>query len=284
MTQPDRLADDYLRLLKGALSHTLYAQVDGGVYHRRNVLARVLFAALRHRGIVPVRIGNRAADDRANGRDWPVFAQTMVGTGRLDNLQACIDDVLESDVPGDLIEAGVWRGGASIFMRGILKARGVEDRVVYACDSFEGLPRADPTFPADLNGERWHVHKPLSVGLSEVHANFARYGLLDDQVRFEQGWFKDTLPRLKGKTWALIRFDGDMYQSTMDALTHLYPGLAPGGYAVIDDYAVDACREAVHDYRETHGIREPIEEIDWTGVRWRRALNVDRAASVVRTP
>ncbi len=83
-------------------------------------------------------------------------------------------------------------------------------------------------------------------------------------------WFKDTLPGLHDQRWALIRLDGDMYESTMDALKALYPNLSPGGYLVVDDYFVPACREAVHDYREEHGVREPIQTIDWTGVYWRR--------------
>ncbi|MGH2841706.1 MAG: TylF/MycF/NovP-related O-methyltransferase [Solirubrobacteraceae bacterium] len=271
MSDPDSLSDEYLELLKGALAHTLYAHVDGGINYRRNVLGRALFAALRARDIVPVRIGPRAARERMQGNDWPVFAQTMVGRARLDSLQRCVEDVIDADVPGDLIEAGVWRGGASIFMRGVLKARGVTDRVVWACDSFEGLPAPDPRYPPDT-GAIWHWWKPLSVSLEEVTAHFARYGLLDDNVRFVKGWFEDTLPGLHDRRWALIRLDGDMYRSTTDALTHLYPNLSPGGYLVIDDYGgVDACRQAVHDYRDEHGVTEPIKRIDWTGAYWQRA-------------
>ena len=264
------LADDYLELLKAALMHTLYAEVDGGVHHRRNVLARGLFAMLRKRDIVPVRIGSRAAKARAEGRDWPVFAQTMVGRARLDSLQECVEEVIRCGVPGDLVETGAWRGGASILMKGVLKARGIKERKVYACDSFQGLPRADPRVAADVQGEAWHSMAHLRVGLDEVRANFARYGLLDDDVRFVEGWFEDTLPALRDMQWALIRLDGDMYKSTTDALTHLYPGLSPGGFLVVDDFEIEACRRAVHDYRDEHGVTEPIQRIDHTGVFWRR--------------
>lgn len=266
----DRLPDRYLELLKGALTHTLYADVDGGINYRRNLLGRALFAMLRWRNIAPVRIGAHAAGERMRGNDWPVFAQTMVGRARIDHLHRCVEDVIRDAVPGDLIETGVWRGGASILMRGVLEAWGVSDRAVYVCDSFAGLPEPDRRYPADA-GAMWHWWKPLSVGLDEVTANFARYGLLDNQVKFVQGWFKDTLPELHERRWALIRLDGDMYESTMDGLTHLYPNLSPGGYVVIDDYwGVEACREAVHAYRDEHGIREPIQRIDWTGAYWRR--------------
>ena len=273
------LADDYLELLMGALSHTLYAQTDGGFYYGRNLPARAFFAALRAAGIEPFRTGPAVAEEREQGRDWPVFAQTMVGRARLRNLRDCIDELIRDEVPGDLIETGVWRGGASIFMRGVLRARGVDDRLVWACDSFEGLPPPSSKYPAD-RGARWHTVDHLGVSLDEVKANFERYGLLDDQVKFVKGWFKDTLPGLNDRKWALIRLDGDMYESTMDALGALYPNLSPGGYLVVDDYFVPACREAVHDYREQHGLREPIHQIDWTGVYWRR--ETDEAAHGAR--
>jgi O-methyltransferase len=270
MSEPAALAADYLELLKGALTHTLYAEVDGGINYRRNLLGRAVFAMMRTRNIVPVRVGRRAAADRVDGRDWPVFAQTMVGRVRLDDLQRRVEDVISEDVPGDLIETGVWRGGSSILMRGVLKAHGVTDRVVWACDSFEGLPAPNPSYPADA-GAIWHWWKALSISLEEVQDNFARYGLLDENVRFVKGWFEDTLPTLEDRRWAVIRLDGDMYESTMTALTHLYQNLSPGGYLIIDDYStVPACRRAVHDYRDEHGVTEPIKAIDWMGAYWRR--------------
>jgi O-methyltransferase len=282
VTAPERLAEDYLELVKRAVAHTLYAEVDGGVHYGRNVLARALFAALRLRDIAPVRVGRAAAERRVDGLDWPVFAQTMVGHRRLDNLRACIETVLREDVPGDLIETGVWRGGASIYMKAVLHAHGVGDRAVYACDSFEGLPPPDPRYPAD-RGSRWHRKTPLKVSLEEVRANFERYRLLDDNVKLVKGWFRDTLPGLGDRRWALIRLDGDMYESTLDALENLYPRLSPGGFVIVDDYEIDACRRAVHDYRERHGIDEPIREIDWTGVYWRRAPAEDVAEATARS-
>jgi hypothetical protein len=108
----------------------------------------------------------------------------MIGMKRLDNLQDCVSDVLKQGVRGDLIETGVWRGGAVIFMRAILKAYGVTDRVVWACDSFEGLPEPDETaYPADRGDILW-TQAEFAVSLEQVQGNFARYGLLDSQVRF----------------------------------------------------------------------------------------------------
>jgi hypothetical protein len=208
---------------------------------------------------------------RENGADWPENAHTMIGLKRLENIQSCTEDVLVNAVPGDLIETGVWRGGATILMRAILRAHGVEDRSVWVADSFAGLPPPDAAnYPRD-RGKKLHTFEELAVPLEEVKANFERYGLLDDQVRFLKGWFKDTLPQAPIERLAVLRLDGDMYESTMDALVHLYPKLSVGGYLIVDDYgAIRVCREAVHDYREEHGIREEIQSIDWSGIFWQR--------------
>jgi O-methyltransferase len=208
---------------------------------------------------------------RADGRDWPAVAHSMVGQKRLDNVQACAEDVIRRGIPGDLIETGVWRGGATILMRAVLEAYGVRDRRVWVADSFEGLPRPDASkYPADA-GDTFHTYPELAIPLESVQANFDRYGLLDDQVRFLKGWFKDTLTRAPIERLAVARLDGDMYESTIDALQALYPKLSIGGYLIIDDYgAVPGCKRAVEDYRQELGITEPIEAIDWTGVYWRR--------------
>ncbi|HEX8889091.1 MAG TPA: TylF/MycF/NovP-related O-methyltransferase, partial [Pyrinomonadaceae bacterium] len=73
---------------------------------------------------------------RLEGREWPAMAQTMIGWKRLENIQTCIEDIIERNVPGDLIETGIWRGGALIFMRAVLKAHGICDRCVWGADSF----------------------------------------------------------------------------------------------------------------------------------------------------
>lgn len=209
---------------------------------------------------------------RAEGQDWPTIAHTMIGLRRLDNIQFCVEDALADRVPGDLIETGVWRGGATIFMRAILKAHNVTDRRVWVADSFEGLPTPNPEkYPRD-EGDQHHTVRQLRVCLEEVQSNFSRYGLLDQQVRFLKGWFRDTLPNAPIQQIAVMRLDGDMYESTMDALVDLYPKLSVGGYVIIDDYgASPACRAAVQDFRQAQGVSEEIRRVDWTGVYWRHS-------------
>ena len=235
-------------------------------------LKKKLMDVLRARGI---ELMERAAFDRearTMGRDTPVEAETMIGLRRMDNVQECVTTVIREAVPGDLVEAGVWRGGACIFMRAILAAYGDTTRIVWCADTFEGLPAPNVTeYPADIVAE-WHERKDLVVSLDTVKQNFARYGMLDSQVQFLKGLFKDTLPTAPIDRCAVIRLDGDMYESTMDSLKYLYPKLSPGGFVIVDDYGLpeDTSRRAVHDFRDLHGIREPIIDIDGYGAYWRR--------------
>jgi len=195
----------------------------------------------------------------------------MVGLKRLENLQFCITQVLQKNIRGDYIETGVWRGGASIFARGVLKAYGVHDRTVWVADSFEGLPKPDGRYQQDEGDKHWKSNAVLGISLDQVKANFARYGLLDEQVRFLVGWFKDTLPTAPIQQLSVLRLDGDMYSSTTDALEALYAKLSPGGYLIVDDYgSTPPCRQAVDDFRAKHNITEAIQKIDWTGVYWEK--------------
>jgi O-methyltransferase len=207
---------------------------------------------------------------REEGLDWPAEAETMIGLKRLNQLEECVLDVIRQGIPGDFIETGVWRGGASIFMRAVLKACHEHERTVWVADSFLGLPKPDPeVYPADSSDKAWKF-RYLVVSLEEVQENFRRYGLLDEQVRFLAGWFKDTLPNAPIEHLAILRMDGDLYQSTHEALTYLYPRLSRGGYVIVDDYALKGCRAAVDDYRSQHRIKEHIQHIDRYGSYWRR--------------
>jgi Macrocin-O-methyltransferase (TylF)/Glycosyltransferase WbsX len=213
-------------------------------------------------------------DVRMIGKDWPEDAETMVGMRRLDCIQECVETVIREDIPGDLLEAGVWRGGATIFMKSILAAYGVRDRRVWVADSFQGLPVPDEVnFPQDIP-EDLSTFDELAVSQEQVKANFARYDLLDDQVRFLEGWFKDTLPTAPVESLAVLRLDGDYYESTIQILESLYHKVSPGGFVIVDDYGcIEACRQAVTDFRTANGIEDPIVKVDWTGVYWRRAAS-----------
>ncbi len=249
MTDIERLAELYLNLMERVLLGVIYedAPIDqwsDGVFD-------------------PVL--------RAKGRDWPAKAHTMVGFERLRNVRELMRHAIGDQVPGDFVETGAWRGGACIYMRAVLKAFGIADRKVWVADSFAGLPRPDPErYPRQDQGDLHHTFKELAVSLETVQENFRKYDLLDEQVMFLKGWFKDTLPGAPIDRIAILRLDGDMYASTMDALQALGHKVSPGGFIIVDDFgAVEGCRRAIADYRVELGINAPMHDIDGIGSYWR---------------
>ena len=208
---------------------------------------------------------------REEGLDWPLYAHSMIGLKRMNNLHFCLKDVIEKGIPGDFIETGVWRGGATILMRAVLKAYNDTQRRVWVADSFEGLPVPNTEkYPQD-QGLNLYLYKELAVSLDQVKANFEKYDLLDEQVIFLKGWFSETLPTAPIQSLAVLRLDGDLYESTTDSLTHLYPKLSVGGYVIIDDYTIPQCRQAVHDFLDKHNIKDPLLPIDSMSVYWQKS-------------
>jgi O-methyltransferase len=151
-------------------------------------------------------------------------------------------------IEGDIVECGVWKGG---MIAGIAEVLG-SNRTYYLFDSFEGLPEVK-----EIDGDtakRWQQNT-----IAENYYNNCRAAMEDAETamkrthcnyRFIKGWFNETLPGFEMRNRiALLRLDGDWYESTMDCLKYLYPGLADKGLLLIDDYfAWEGCSRAVHDY------------------------------------
>ena len=214
-----------------------------------------------------------AYERRRVGSDWPADAETMVGLARLKNVLNLIFFINgeRPRIDGDFMECGVWRGGCAIMMAAAQREtklsfkRYVPDRTIWVADSFQGCP--PPSLPQDA-GDVHHTMRFLSVSRAEVEANFKRYGLLRDNVKFLEGWFKDTLPGPVEKL-ALLRIDCDLYESTMQVLEAMYPKMSKGGYVIVDDYgAVLGCKLAVDEYRAKNNITSQIVHVDWTGIWW----------------
>jgi O-methyltransferase len=269
----------YLDLMKKCLTRFIFPEIyrpiktrpSGRLHPVAWAMYPLVTSVLAKRNVKLFKYARFDQEARANGRDWPLEADTMLGLKRLDNLQYCVTEVLRKNVPGDLMETGVWRGGASIFMRAVLKVYKDQTRLVWVADSFEGLPKPDGRYQQDSGDRLWESNHTLGISLEQVKGNFTRYGLLDEQVRFLVGWFKDTLPAAPISQLAVLRLDGDMYSSTMDALRSLYHRLSLWGYVIIDDYgAIPNCKRAVDDFRTAHKITEQLQQIDWTGVYWQK--------------
>ena len=269
----------YLDLLKKAVLGELYVENELRLLYLRDCLGKkrdfeaATYLDIRRRDSETYQeyVANRTVGiNYERTIDNLGFQHTMIGRKRLENIEYCLDLILRDGIEGDVIECGVWRGGAALYMRGFFAAHEIPSRVVWLADSFEGLPPPSHERDAglDLSARNFPM---LAIDEDTVRDLFERYGLLDEQVRFLKGWFKDTLHTAPIQRLSLLRIDADLYESTRDCLTALYPKLEAGGLVVVDDYGcLPACRQAVSEFRTLHSITEPIHEIDWTGIYWRK--------------
>lgn len=263
--------DMYLDLLKRMLTRLGFEDENSldPIYPNT---ARSRFIAQINRLLRPSRMQfglmhSRTLTDRIEGMDWPRDAETMIGLKRLDQLHDACESVRVEGIQGDFMETGVWRGGAAIFMTAFSRVHGM-NRMVFAADSFEGLPLPDPRYPVD-EGDKHHELAVARASLEEVQANFRKYGLPLDDVVFLPGWFEDTMPTAPVDRLAILRLDGDMYSSTIQVLEAMFDKVSPGGFVIVDDYYLTGARTAVHDFLSARNLEPIIEPIDMAGAYWR---------------
>ncbi len=283
--EPGRVRRRYLELLKSALGDRLYpraedAEVTLAELSRAEGLSEQVKKLLSLPAIPPEqrslleRLSTTDNETMARFlRDNAPRAHTLVSRAALDNVEDCVATALAQGVAGDLMECGVWQGGVTILMRALLEAYADPDRQVWVADSFQGLPRPDPS--VDVLDAALHTFLQavggLAVSLETVQENFRRYDLLDERVRFLPGWFADTLPGAPVQKLAVLRLDGDWYESTRTALECLYPRVSPGGFVIIDDYAeLFGAQRAVDEYRQNHGILSPLIQVNDQVHYWRK--------------
>lgn len=186
--------------------------------------------------------------------------------------------VISEKVPGAFVECGVWLGGSAGLM-GLALKRLKENRGLHLLDSFEGLPEPGPKDgkkAGEYSGGRGEGRlSPISrceATLQQVRKFlFERLKLDSTRIQFHVGWFQETVPAIAGKLKpiAILRLDGDWYESTKICLEHLYPNLSPGGVLVLDDYYCwEGCRKATDEYRQVHGIVAPLVRVDGDCCYW----------------
>lgn len=265
----------YLKLVKKAVLGELFIQEVALIFLMRKVaLGKVQFdpnllftyASEFDQHIREVKL--ILSDGGVGASMLPSF--TMIGSKRLDNVENCLLDVIKNNVQGDFLEAGVWRGGCSLFAKAFLITTGQHHRKIWLADSFDGLPI--PTNKHDLGVNLSKSERPhYAIPIERVKELFSRFEMLDDNVHFVQGWFRDTLHRIVIEKIAVLRLDGDLFESTMDTLTALYEKVAIGGFIIVDDYfAFDGCKLAVDEFRSVNGISDRIVNIDGSGVFWKK--------------
>jgi O-methyltransferase len=199
--------------------------------------------------------GDRAGLLRAKSV-YRVMPASLVGASGLEATFDAASELVQNGIPGDFVECGVARGGCAALMATVA-ATDSRGRRMWLFDSFEGLP--SPTsddYGSDQTSTGKHI-RPLVRGSclgtkDQVEALlFSRFGFSKDSISLIQGWFQDTLPSYRERIGqiALLRIDGDWYESTMCCLDNLYDNVTLGGCIIIDDYGVCfGCKKAVHEF------------------------------------
>jgi O-methyltransferase len=207
--------------------------------------------------------------ERLRGEDTPYLGLTSIGAKRLGNIEQLIAQCMKYHVAGGFVEAGGWRGGASIYARAIFRAYELgKTRPVILCDAFGTfLPQNYSHHPREQQLTSYHQADDI-----EVANYFKQYNLLDHHVYFAKGLFNDTMPIVADRMEkiAILRIDTSIYQSTMDVLYHLYAKVSTGGFVIIDDWEGYDTKEAVSHFFQVHGISPNILPIDHHSVYWKK--------------
>jgi len=189
---------------------------------------------------------------------------SLVGSSGLEATYKAAAELLQDGMEGALVECGVAEGGCSALMATVA-AKQNEPRTTWLCDSFEGLP--DPTekdFVKPNSQTTGENVRPLARGscLGSVErvqdVLFRRFGLSCTRVQLVKGWFQDTLPAYRDKIGpiAMLRIDGDWYESTKCCLENLFDQVVPGGYCIVDDYGTFCgCRKATDEFIQSRDLK-----------------------------
>ncbi|MGI8433249.1 MAG: TylF/MycF/NovP-related O-methyltransferase [Nocardioidaceae bacterium] len=188
----------------------------------------------------------------------------MTGREKLFGLILATRYIVDHDIPGDIVECGVWRGGS--MQAAALTLLGAEDtgRHLHLFDTFDGMPtptakdrRIDGRLAADLMATRDRDARIWAVAtLDDVKAGMAEIAYPQDQIHYHQGRVEVTIPVEAPETIAILRLDTDWYESTRHELEHLYERLSPGGVLIIDDYGYfEGSRLATDEFLKKTGAR-----------------------------
>jgi hypothetical protein len=195
----------------------------------------------------------------------------MTSSEKLFGLISAVRHVVKHDIPGDIVECGVWRGGSMQAVARTLAEAGSVDRHLYLFDTFEGMPpptevdrRLDGRSAAALLADSKPTAPVWAVAsLEDVQAGMAEVGYPADRVHYVKGRVEDTVPGEAPERIAILRLDTDWYESTRHELEHLYPRLTSGGILIIDDYGWwQGSRAAVDEFLEESGERLFLLRLD----------------------
>ena len=192
---------------------------------------------------------------------------SMCSDDEVDQITHIIEDINNKDVKGVIVEAGVWRGGMSAYIRALLNYYN-DDRHLYLFDTFGGFPESQ------LNNKDQRIHPIMQLiyrdyQLNQVKQLFKRFDLLAN-TNFIQGKFVNTIPKTSIKKIAILRLDADYYEPTLYVLEQCYYKISPGGYVIVDDYnnPYVGCKQAVLEFRAKYNITTPIVDDYGGSIYW----------------
>ena len=270
----------YVRLVRASVLNHIYIENEARINYLLGVLEngqdfdqRLFFDTgfRAHESVKKLAIHRKFGRVEDDDLRKAMFAHTMIGADRIDNVIECAHRVINEDIPGDLMECGVLRGGAVVMMRAVLEAYDSSDRKVWVADSFQGLPKPshEKDGGLDISPE---VVPSLKADAKAVRSTFHVYDLMDEKVKFVKGWFHESLPKAPIQELALLRIDADLYKSTMDCLNSLYGKVSRGGFVIMDDYyLLPQAKDAVDEFRQDNNISNEIVQIDWNACYWRKS-------------
>ena len=220
------------------------------------------------------------AEDEALGIMRRVGPYTMTSRSRISALCRGIEYVVQHQIPGDIVECGVWKGGSMMAAALRLQQLGDQHRKIYLYDTFEGMTA--PTAVDEDNRGRSARARMANEGrggfwfrepLEEVRRNLASTGFDESRLVFVKGPVEQTIPERVPEQIALLRLDTDWYESTRHELVHLYPRLSVGGVLIIDDYGYwRGSQKAVDEYIAERQLKLFLHRIDHSG---RAAIKIE---------
>lgn len=203
---------------------------------------------------------------------------TMTSPERVFALCDAVRHVVRNQIPGDLVECGVWRGGSTMAMLKTLSANSCDSRLIWLYDTFEGMSEpgqndvdcygqtADRLLEQSAENRTAADSVWCEASLDDVRTNVSSCAYPQNHLNYIVGKVEQTIPASLPDKIALLRLDTDWFDSTWHELVHLYPRLVPGGILIIDDYGHwQGCREAVDQYLQQHAPNLLLCRIDYTG-------------------
>ena len=201
---------------------------------------------------------------------------TLTSKERMYALYKSVEYIIKTDIPGDFVECGVWRGGSTMLIAFTLTELNVTNRKIYLYDTFEGMTQPieyDYRVSNKKNRatDKWkkeqkkEYNKWCYASLSEVKNNMALTKYPKNNIVFVKGKVEETIPKTIPSKIAILRLDTDWYESTNHELINLFPLLVKNGALIIDDYGWWAgSKKAVDEYFSNKQIL--LNRIDESGI------------------